>query len=178
LPFPAGRLRETRSGAKRADAVIVTKCPENLNDVSKKQITTEIRKYAQKDVLVFFAFTDYASPLRYDGQPVSLKNVKMAAGIANPAPFAAYLHAMFNVTDQVVFPDHHNYDTQDVEGLIKYLKNDTFVVTTEKDMVKLKPLVEKSGYAARFAYIPVTVNFGNDTLPFSQWITKQIDDLH
>ena len=29
-PFPAGRLRERRKGARRADAIIVTKCPLNL----------------------------------------------------------------------------------------------------------------------------------------------------
>jgi tetraacyldisaccharide 4'-kinase len=175
-PFPAGRLRETRKGADRADAIIVTKCPPSIDEREKSQICTEILKYAKQDAPIFFSFTDYAGPLTYEGEPVSLKNVKMVAGIANPAPFAAYLEGRFNVVDQMIFPDHHNYNDSDLQGLIKYLKNDTFVVTTEKDMVKLKPLVEKSGYAARFAYIPVAVNFGDDTLPFSQWITKQIDD--
>ncbi|WAC09266.1 tetraacyldisaccharide 4'-kinase [Dyadobacter pollutisoli] len=176
LPFPAGRLRETRKGANRADAVIVTKCPPSIDGNQRAQIRGEILKYAKPETPVFFAFTDYAGPLNYEGRPVSLKNVKMVAGIANPAPFAAYLEGRFDVVDKMIFPDHHNYSESDLQGLIKYLKNDTFVVTTEKDMVKLKPLVEKSGYAERFAYIPVAVNFGDDTLPFSQWITKQIDD--
>lgn len=174
LPFPAGRLRENRKGARRADAVIVTKCPDDLSAAQKTRIGSEIRRYARRDVPVFFASTHYGEPLDFRGMPVSLKNVKMAAGIARPELFGAYLRAHFNVVEQMIFPDHHNYSPDDVQDLIKNLKNDTFVVTTEKDMVKLKPLAEQSGHSARFAYIPVTVHFGDDADAFSQWIFAQI----
>jgi len=175
-PFPAGRLRERRCGARRADAVIVTKCPAELNVSEKENIIENIRRYTRAGVPVFFATTRYGVPLSYEGLPVALKNVKMAAGIANPSPFAAYLTTRFSVTDQKVFPDHHNYTPSDVEDLIKNLKNDTFVVTTEKDMVKLKPLVVSKGYAARFAYIPVSVDFGDEEAAFSEWLTSRTGD--
>lgn len=175
-PFPAGRLRERRHGARRADVVIVTKCPTALPASEKENIRTRIHAYTQAHVPVFFATTRYGAPMSYEETPVQLKNVKMAAGIANPLPFAAYLHTQFSVTDQKVFPDHYNYTASDVEGLIKNLKNDTFVVTTEKDMVKLKPLVASKGYAARFAYIPVSVDFGNEEAAFSEWLTSQTGD--
>ena len=175
-PFPAGRLRERRHGARRADAVIVTKCPTALSVLEKENITENIRRYTRAGVPVFFATTRYDVPRSYEGAPVELKNVKMAAGIANPQPFAAYLTTRFSVTDQKVFPDHHNYTPSDVEDLIKNLKNDTFVVTTEKDMVKLKPLVVAKGCAARFAYIPVSVDFGDEEQAFAQWVTSQTGD--
>ena len=174
-PFPAGRLRERRHGAMRADAVVVTKCPATLGIAEKEVIKENIRRYTHTDVLIFFASTRYDHPISYESMPVELKNVKMAAGIANPQPFTAYLTTRFSVTDQKVFPDHHNYTPSDVEDLIKNLKNDTFVVTTEKDMVKLKPLVVAKGYAARFAYVPVSVDFGDDEQAFAQWVTSQID---
>jgi tetraacyldisaccharide 4'-kinase len=176
-PFPAGRLREGRGGAKRADAVIVTKCPPALSKDERALISSRIQIYSRPEIPVFFSFTDYAAPLSYTGAAVALKKVKLVAGIANPAPFHAYLNSHFNVIDKVIFPDHYNYNARDVEEIIKYLKNDTFVVTTEKDMVKLKPLVEQSGHAARFVYIPVTVNFGNDTASFNQWITQKTAGL-
>ncbi|ACT93589.1 tetraacyldisaccharide 4'-kinase [Dyadobacter fermentans] len=172
-PFPAGRLRERRQGAKRADAVIVTKCPASLADQEKEQIREDILRYTRPGVPVFFATIRYDVARSYDGWPVELKNVKMVAGIANPLPFAAYLSTRFSVTDQKVFPDHHNYTPSDVEDLIKNLKNDTFVVTTEKDMVKLKPMVVSKSYAARFAYIPVSVDFGSGEQAFRQWVTLQ-----
>lgn len=175
-PFPAGRLRERRHGARRADAVIVTKCPTELSVSEKGNITENIRRYTRAGVPVFFATTRYDVPRSYEGAPVELKNVKMAAGIANPQPFAAYLTTRFSVTDQKVFPDHHNYTPSDVEDLIKNLKNDTFVVTTEKDMVKLKPLVVAKGCAARFAYVPVSVDFGDEEQAFAQWVTLQTAD--
>ncbi|MDR6807485.1 tetraacyldisaccharide 4'-kinase [Dyadobacter sp. BE34] len=175
-PFPAGRLRERRHGARRADAVIVTKCPANLPVSEKEYIMENIRRYTRPGVPVFFATTRYDVPQSYEGGAVELKNVKMVAGIANPQPFAAYLTTRFSVTDQKVFPDHHNYTPSDVEDLIKNLKNDTFVVTTEKDMVKLKPLVVAKGCAARFAYVPVSVDFGDDEQAFAQWVTSQTTD--
>ncbi|TLU99508.1 tetraacyldisaccharide 4'-kinase [Dyadobacter luticola] len=176
IPLPAGRLREWRSGAKRADAVIVTKCPENLSDNDQQQIRANIEEYTKPGTPVFFCFTDYAAPVGFDNRPIQLKNVKMVAGIANPGPFAAYLRSHFNVVDEVVFPDHHNYTGADLEELIKYLKSDTFAVTTEKDMVKLKPLAEQAGCADRFAYIPVTINFETQTEAFTKWLTGQMTE--
>ncbi|MCF0052709.1 tetraacyldisaccharide 4'-kinase [Dyadobacter sp. LJ53] len=177
LPFPAGRLRETRTGAGRADAIIVTKAPARLSETDKKRVIQEIQKYSKREAPVFFSFIEYGAAESYAEGPVSLKKVKMAAGIANPLPFAAHLRARFDVTEEVVFRDHHNYTPADVEELIKNLKNDTFVVTTEKDMVKLKPLVEALGAAGKFAYIPVKVSFGNDTERFHEWIFKQTGHL-
>ncbi|MCF2519049.1 tetraacyldisaccharide 4'-kinase [Dyadobacter sp. CY351] len=177
LPFPAGRLRENRNGARRADAIIVTKTPALLADDVRKDITMQLQRYSRPETPVFFSFIEYGQPESYAGDVLSLKKVKMAAGIANPLPFSAHLRARFDVTDEVVFRDHHNYTSADVEELIKNLKNDTFVVTTEKDMVKLRPLVEALGVAGKFAYIPVTVSFGSDTGRFHEWIFKQTAHL-
>lgn len=172
MPFPAGRLRETRSGAKRADIVIVTKAPKDLSEVRKGEIRKSIRAYSKEAAPVFFSTIRYSSPVRYDSAPVLLKNVIIAAGIANPQPFTAYLRTEYHVIDEIIFPDHHNYTTTDLEHLIKYIKNDTFVVTTEKDMVKLKPLAVLSGVADRFAYVPMEMDFGTDSEAFDQWILK------
>ena len=49
--LPAGNLRESRSGAKRADIILVTKCPENLNENEQNLIKNKFRKYNKK---VFF----------------------------------------------------------------------------------------------------------------------------
>lgn len=172
MPFPAGRLRENRKGAKRADAIIVTKCPASLAPAEITAITTKLRKYCRPEIPVFFSYTGYADPVSFSGSPVTLKNVKMVAGIADPGPFGIYLGERFNVTDKAVFPDHYNYTPGDVQELIKNLKNDTFVVTTEKDMVKLKPLAEQLGLCERFAYISIAIHFESDNNRFSEWIRQ------
>ncbi|TDE18141.1 tetraacyldisaccharide 4'-kinase [Dyadobacter psychrotolerans] len=174
LPFPAGRLRENRNGALRADAIVVTKSPTDLPESDRKKIIEKIRKYSNPKAPVFFSSIRYAQPVDYSGSEVTLKNVKLVAGIANPQTFITHLSQHFNVIEEIIFPDHYNYTSADLERLIKYLKNDTFVVTTEKDMVKLKPLVEKSGLATQFAYIPIAVDFGKDTGPFSEWLKNRL----
>ena len=173
LPFPAGRLRETRAGANRADLIVVTKSPVDLLDNQKEEIRQAIQKYSRPGVPVFFASIRYSEPVSYNQQPILLNNVIIAAGIANPLPFTIYLRSKYNVVEEIIFPDHHNYTPTDLEHLIKYIKNDTFVVTTEKDMVKLKPLAAGSGVLDRFAYLPMEINFGADTEPFERWITNQ-----
>ncbi|MDQ6480731.1 tetraacyldisaccharide 4'-kinase [Dyadobacter sp. LHD-138] len=172
LPFPAGRLRETRNGANRADGIIVTKTPDNLPETERDKIRKSIRIYSRAEAPVFFASISYSEPLGYDTFPVLLKKVIIVAGIANPQPFTTYLRTRYDVIEEIIFPDHHNYTHSDLEHLIKYIKNDTFVLTTEKDMVKLKPLAAQSGVTDRFAYLPMEINFGTDTEAFNQWITQ------
>jgi tetraacyldisaccharide 4'-kinase len=172
LPFPAGRLRETRSGARRADVIVVTKCPENLSGPVKEKIRNAINSYSRPQTPVFFASVQYAWPVSYDGLPVMLKNVIIVAGIANPAPFTIYIRSKYNVMEEVIFPDHYNYTSVDLEHLIKNLKNDTFVLTTEKDMVKLKPLAAEQAILDRFAYLPMKINFGTESAAFDHWINS------
>jgi tetraacyldisaccharide 4'-kinase len=172
LPFPAGRLRETRGGANRADGIIVTKAPEHLSKAERDEIRKSIRKYSRPEVPIFFTSIRYAQPVGYDSSPVLLKKVIIAAGIANPHPFTAYLRTQYHVIEEIIFPDHHNYTHTDLERLIQNIKNDTFVLTTEKDMVKLKTLATQSGVLDRFAYLPMEINFGSDTEAFNQWITQ------
>ncbi|WP_332912331.1 tetraacyldisaccharide 4'-kinase [Algoriphagus boritolerans] len=56
--LPMGRLRESRGGAKRADLVVVTKCPTNLSENQRAGSLLELKPYIQKSTPVFF-FTDW-----------------------------------------------------------------------------------------------------------------------
>jgi tetraacyldisaccharide 4'-kinase len=174
LPFPAGRLRETRAGAKRADVVIVTKCPAGLSDIEKLEISKSIKQYCRPKTPVFFAFVRYGQALTFNNQPVSLKKVKAVAGVALPLPFLAFLRDGYEVTEEVIYPDHYNYTREDVENLVNNLKSGTFVVTTEKDMVKLKPLAEQCGKLEYFSFIPITMDLGTETEEFDSWLNRKL----
>jgi tetraacyldisaccharide 4'-kinase len=174
LPFPAGRLRENRKGAQRADAIIVTKCPAHLTAKEYQTEMDNIRRYSQTDVPIFFSTTQYDQPIGYHGEPVQLSEVIVVAGIAAPQPFIDYVKAHFNTIDVIIFEDHHNYTREDFQKLIKNLKSDTFVVTTEKDMVKLNPLAVEFGKQNQFAYIPIKMDIRSDHTSFDQWILQRI----
>jgi len=51
IVLPTGNLREPKSGAKRADIIVVTKCPEDLSE--EKRYLSEI-KLIRKRIKVFF----------------------------------------------------------------------------------------------------------------------------
>ena len=60
--LPMGRLRESRSGARRADFLIVTKCPDALSSEEKEKTIGELRPYLKDHIPVFFSKTGYGEP--------------------------------------------------------------------------------------------------------------------
>jgi tetraacyldisaccharide 4'-kinase len=89
-------------------------------------------------------------------------------------PFLAFLRDGYEVTEEVIYPDHYNYTREDVENLVNNLKSGTFVVTTEKDMVKLKPLAEQCGKLEYFSFIPITMDLGTETEEFDSWLNRKL----
>ncbi len=60
--LPAGRLRESRAGADRADVVILTKCPAGLPASVRAEAEQQVRRYARAGVPVLFSSYEYAPP--------------------------------------------------------------------------------------------------------------------
>jgi len=78
-----------------------------------------------------------ASPL--DG--LAGASVAAFCGIGNPEGFRKTLEALgCRVADLRVFPDHHPYSSEDVDGLIAWAEasGTELVLTTQKDLVKLR----------------------------------------
>ena len=46
--LPTGNLRESRSGANRADMIIVTKCPQDISEIAQEQIKQKINGYVKE----------------------------------------------------------------------------------------------------------------------------------
>ncbi|HEV7347176.1 tetraacyldisaccharide 4'-kinase [Telluribacter sp.] len=174
-PFPAGYLREGRAGARRADAVVVSKCPVGISEEEKGVIRRKISTYTRSGVPVFFASVRYEQPVGYLSQRVARPEAVVAmAGIARPEPFLNYLNNNFKVLKEVIYPDHHDYRQTDLETGLKSIKKGTFVITTEKDMVKLRPLAEAAGVAGHFLYLPIGMDFGTDREPFESWVNETV----
>jgi tetraacyldisaccharide 4'-kinase len=173
-PFPEGYLRESRDGASRADAVIVTKCPTSITEEQKRGIVSEISRYNRLGTPVYFASVRYSRALSYvSKEEVEVRQVVGVAGIAQPGPFFEYIRNMYELQDEVVFPDHYNFMEADLQNILKYVKSGTFVVTTEKDMVKLKPLTDRANVSDRFLYLPIEVDLGSDAVKLKNLLDEQ-----
>ncbi len=84
--LPSGYLRETRSGAKRADAILITKCPLDLVVSERKETIDSIKKYATPDIPIFFSAINYGMPIAFSPGYKFSGNVVLFAGLANIRP--------------------------------------------------------------------------------------------
>ncbi len=86
--LPTGNLRESKSGAKRADIIVITKCPKDLSDITQKIIKEKIGL----DCPIFFSFIDYDENIYNEFESKKVSDIKytnklLVAGIAKPEPF-------------------------------------------------------------------------------------------
>jgi tetraacyldisaccharide 4'-kinase len=145
FPFPAGNLRENRSGLRRADAVVITKTPTLADETAKQHFLRQLGFPAER---VFFSSIDYGAlvPL-FDATWQEPEKVLLVTGIANPDPLKAYLEQRYAV-ELMAFPDHHAFSLKDIQAI--HQKVATFashryaIVTTEKDAVRLLGLEDNS----------------------------------
>lgn len=178
-PFPGGRLRERRSGADRADAVIVTKCPVELGAAERGTIDGHIRRYARPGVPIFYSTLAYGTPVALGGGGSWAEPVLLVSGLANADSLEAYARQAFQLTEHRRFPDHHAYTAADWQRVraTAHRRGARGVLTTEKDAVKLKSLLPPHELAdCPVFYLPITVTFlFGDTGRFEGWILDQIE---
>ncbi|MGB3181086.1 MAG: tetraacyldisaccharide 4'-kinase [Cyclobacteriaceae bacterium] len=173
--LPGGRLRESRHGARRAHAVVVTKCPAELPGQERARIREAIGKYTSPGVPVFFTTIDYASPVPLYGDTVPESGAAVLAfsGIARSQPFTQYLADTFKLVGHINFPDHHTYTKNDLEKILKEYESKKAthpglaLVTTEKDAVRLQ---EGTLRDLPVSYIPIRPAFLSDEEKFQRMI--------
>lgn len=156
--LPMGNLREARSFARRADVIVVTKCPhEVLNEV---QLVDRIREYAGPKP-VFFSTIRYGEPVCFGVPSVMSDHIVVLTGIANPKPFVDHMAKSRSIVRHFQFGDHHRYVPGELDNIVRVAReHNAAVVTTEKDMVRLI-----SGTCAdqvrqhSFFYVPIAAEF-------------------
>ncbi|MCY7360151.1 MAG: tetraacyldisaccharide 4'-kinase [Rudanella sp.] len=173
-PFPEGRLRERRHGAKRADLIVVTKCPDNLSASEKQQIIDEITPYKVTETPVFFSTLCYGTPESFDNQIVGFnekKTVVLVSGLANADLLENYVSQTFSLLRHHHFKDHYVYTRSDVDRMIQGLPPDAMLLTTEKDWVKIDPLLRAEERATLpLYYLPVAMRLLDDEAAFWEQI--------
>ncbi|RFP66713.1 tetraacyldisaccharide 4'-kinase [Hymenobacter lapidiphilus] len=166
--LPAGRLRESRAGAARADAVIITKCAPDLSAAARATITRQVRRYSRASVPVLFSSYDYGPPVPVPGTaagrmaaPMGGSEVMLLTGIAQPGPLLAHLAAAgYCVTHHARFADHHVFTPAEIAALAAQCQPGQCVLTTQKDAARLQePALAASVADLPVFYIPITVRF-------------------
>ena len=181
-PFPAGRLREPASGKKRADIIVVSKCPNVMTTEEKERMIKKIEP--RNGQQVFFTLVSYSSPVNYAGRVEEFdKNTKVLAlaGIAGPEMFFDHISEKYRLDGKLIFPDHHSFsisDCRDIERAFNDLgKEKKAVVCTEKDFMRLKDSEYLSAeIKTQIWYIPIKVTFlFDEEKKFNQLIYSYVE---
>jgi tetraacyldisaccharide 4'-kinase len=166
LPF--GNLRESAIGKKRANVVVVTKCPQNISELNKDEVKLKLNV----NVPVFFTSIDYDSKVFCTENSMSVSDIiatekVILAGIAKPKYFVDYLNSG---TDKVmIYPDHHNFSEAEISE-INELSKDKIIVTTEKDFMRLNGKINSSN----LFYLPIQSKFISDKEQFDALISNWV----
>ncbi|EPR66239.1 tetraacyldisaccharide 4'-kinase [Cyclobacterium qasimii] len=142
--LPVGRLREGRKNVNRADMIVVTKCPDNMEQQEKDSFKGKVSTYLQAEKPIFFAGLKYGLPYPINPEfPNPVNKFILVTGIVDPEPIRLKLEAMQKVVvETMAFPDHHYYTPKDMGRINdiykKYSAQSVCILTTEKDAVKLK----------------------------------------
>ncbi len=181
--LPAGNLREPTSGKKRADVIVVTKCPEDLNNEMRLAYKNKMQLGSKQQL--------YFSGFKY-GNLISLKNnpaltesdlkdfeVLLVSGIANPEHIYYYLKGICSKVYLLSFADHYQYKVGDMQFIEKNFNtiasSKKIIVTTEKDAMRfhdedLSPMINQ----LPFYYLPIEVYFFNESINFNQTILNYV----
>ncbi len=164
LFLPTGDLRDQRASIKRADMIVVTKCPTTLSEHEKYLILKELDLLPHQHV--FFTAIKYNTPYHIvSGEKLKLNRnmeVMLVCGIANPEPLTTYIHEKTKTYDALFFSDHHIFnidDLSDIQERFEMLSEESrIILTTEKDAVRLIKFKEKITRLPLYA-IPITLQF-------------------
>jgi tetraacyldisaccharide 4'-kinase len=141
--LPAGPLREPLSAANRADIFLLTKSSAKTN---RSALVAELRAVSQQQPLYYGRLEPvalvYSEQRQWRELPLTtLSSHRIAAltGIADPLPFYQTLQEWdAEVAEVLEFPDHHQYAQTDWQQISALGQKVEFIVTTEKDLVKLE----------------------------------------
>ena len=140
--LPRGILREPLSHLKRADLFILTKVEEPKACLPLEMKLQQIHPQAQV-LHSHYEPIGLISPKgeKEDLQALRGKKILALSGIANADYFSFLLRRCgVEVGKEAIFPDHHFYATEDLACIEESSRGMDRVVTTEKDMLKLKNL--------------------------------------
>ena len=178
LLLPLGRLRDLPERLWDADAVIVSKCPAELDVFAKVKFVEEMG-YTNflpsactatapngRQQLILFSTVRYGAVqgVYSTSEPrfSYAKKVILLTGIAGDGPLRAYLSDTYKIVKRYSYPDHHRFTWKDISKLQEAVdKNPTLAIaTTEKDAQRLLDFTGMpEALRERLFYVPITVDF-------------------
>jgi tetraacyldisaccharide 4'-kinase len=134
--FPMGNLRDAKNQAKRADIIIISKCPDSLQDTEKEIFIKKINPLPHQSV--FFATIEYEllKDVFENNNASFPEDCIVVSGIANPKLFTEAVSKKTKLIKHFNYPDHHPFSNKDIDSWSNFSDCKT-IITTEKDAIRL-----------------------------------------
>ena len=170
--LPAGRLREPASNKRRADIVVVTKCPRTITPMEQRGIERSLALFPWQRL--YFTYFKYGSlyPL-FDKvrEELTLESIKgcnkkvlLLTGIASPEQLEYDINQYVNF-EAMHFGDHHSFTSEDLQNIERAFNeldgDDKMIITTEKDAARLLDCDIEESVAKHIYVLPIEVEFMN-----------------
>ena len=146
--LPEGKLRESLYELKRADEIIISKS-NYVKKIKIYEILTILKIYNKKNVPVKLASFDIEYFYSINGKKIKIEEIKdkkvlIFSSIANPKVFFDTIKKLEpKIIEQIAFDDHHMYTKLEIDEIIKKSSSFDYILTTEKDIVKIRNKNEK-----------------------------------
>lgn len=155
--MPSGRLRERRSGARRADAIVFTKTPNAGSSYAEA---------TQYGIPVFY--TTLSTELLTQNQDSQTTIIYGFSGLAVNSGFENHLKESYNLVGFSGYRDHYAYTQNDIDDIRKAAKG-ARIVCTEKDWIKIKDLKNTQDIT------PIRVRISNEH-DLINWIKAKLNE--
>ncbi len=168
--LPYGRLRENQKQLRRANIIIITKCPNEIAPITRRIMAKEVFLFPYQEL--FFTTMVYGQlcPAFPEAPKMDLftdtwrMGILLVTGIASPEYVIQHVKKLSAEVDTVIFPDHHYFSENDIHLIVQKFyrlqSSKRIIVTTEKDLVRLtKQDLLTAEVKASIYYLPIQVKF-------------------
>ena len=170
--LPVGNLRENISSAKRADLIVITKCPDNLSQKDKISFLESLNPNDNQKV--FFSSLTYMQKIKSDSEEVDIDVLEdvdfiLVTGIADSSYLVNFLKNKALKFKHLKYSDHYNFNKSSIDK-ITGLSLNKIILTTEKDFGRLRPKINNRD----IYYIEVGLKFPKEINEYN--FDKNIED--
>jgi tetraacyldisaccharide 4'-kinase len=183
--LPAGNLRESKKGIKRADIIIISKVPDRVNAVDIRNLIKDIKPLSHQKL--FFTWLKYGELKGFNNPEETVNTlddlfryrVVVFTGIGNPEPMVTYLKEYSASVKHIQYPDHHTFTLQNIADIRAALDGieggNKIVVTTEKDAMRLKGTdLQDIVNTLPLFILPIEVDFKDKEQEFNETIINYV----
>ena len=174
--LPIGNLREDKSSSKRADFIVVTKCPDNLSKKDKDSFIKSLKPLDNQKV--FFSSLTYLKKIKSESEEIEIDVLKdddfiLVTGIADSSYLVNFLKSKGLKFKHLKYSDHYNFNKSSINKITELSINKK-ILTTEKDFGRLSPKINDRDiyYIEVGLEFPAEINDYNFDSNIEEYINK------